>query len=136
MSKSPFYWTLESHSPTPTMNCSSPSPLPTATASARKKPPRPPSRTDSLNPRSTTKPRPKSSITTRNTHADIPSRRLSVPVPCHMSSRPGSVISNHSFGHASASPTITIPPAPAISQEQIDKDVHIILRNLDIVEEG
>ena len=134
MSKSPFYWTLESQSPTPTMNCSRPRPLPTATSSARKKPPRPPSRTDSLNPRSTTKARPKSSITTRNTHADIPTRRLSVPVPCHMSSRPGSVISNHSF--ASASPTITIPPAPAISQDQIDKDVHIILRNLDIVEEG
>jgi len=135
MSKSPFYWTLESHSPTPTMNCSSPSPLPTAaTATARKKPPRPPSRTDSLNPRSTTKSRPKSSITSRNAQVDIPSRRLSVPVPCHMSSRPGSVLSNHSFGQAS--PTIPIPPAPAISQEQIDKDVHIILRNLDIVEEG
>ena len=141
MSKSPFYWTLESHSPTPTMNCSSPSPLPTAsttttTAPARKKPPRPPSRTDSLNPRSTTKARPKSSITVRNAQADIPSRRLSVPVPCHMSSRPGSAISNHSLGHSSVSPTITIPPAPAISQEQIDKDVHLILRNLDIVEEG
>ena len=145
MSKSPFYWTLESHSPTPTMTCGSPSPLPTtattattsSTAStARKKPPRPPSRTDSLNPRSTTKARPKSSFTSRNSSADIPSRRLSVPVPWHMTSRPGSVISNHSLGHTSPTPTITIPPAPAISQEQIDKDVHLILRNLDIVEEG
>merc|ERR1712110_297763 len=101
MSKSPIYWTLESHSPTPTMNCSSPSPLPTAsttttTAPARKKPPRPPSRTDSLNPRSTTKTRPKSSISHRpgvQPAGDIPTRRLSVPVPSHLTGRPGSLIS-------------------------------------------
>ena len=132
MSRSPFYWTLESHSPTPTVP--SPSPLP---PTARKKPPRPPSRTDSLNPRSTAKTRPKSSISSScgTAKTDIPTRRLSVPVPCHMSSRPGSSVSNHSFGQPPPSPTFPFPPAPAISQEQIDKDVHSILRNLDIVEE-
>lgn len=129
MSKSPFYWTLESQSPTPTMNGTN---EPLASSSARKKPPRPPSRTDSLNPRSTKK-RPQSSITTRHISHDIPSRRLSVPVPYHMSSRPGSVLSNHSIP---TSPSPTFPPAPAVSQEQIDKDVHSILRNLDIVEES
>lgn len=137
MSRSPFYWTLESHSPTPTMTNGT-SPTPVASVSARKKPPRPPSRTDSLNPGSRSKTRPKSSITPRsNTNPNIPSRRLSVPVPYHMSSRPGSVLSNHSFGHShpTPSPTLELPPAPAISQEQIDTDVHYILRNLDIVEE-
>ena len=85
MSRSPFYWNIESHSPTPTINELGHSPIPVKT---KKKPPRPPSRTDSLNPRSTKKARPKSSITTRHhTHADIPSRRLSVPVPCHMTPR-------------------------------------------------
>jgi len=133
MSRSPFYWTLESHSPTPTVNGTSPSPQPNP--SSRKKPPRPPSRTDSLNPRSTTKTRPKSSITSQSLKkSDIPTRRLSVPAPFHMSSRPGSVISNSSFPSVQ-SPTFPFPPAPAISQEQIDKDVHSILRNLDIVEE-
>jgi len=144
MSRSPFYWTLESqsHSPTPTVmtvNGTSPSPQPINVPTSRKKPPRPPSRTDSLNPRSTTKTRPKSSITSQSSKSDIPTRRLSVPAPFHMSSRPGSVVSNFSnssFPTAHAqSPTFPFPPAPAISQEQIDKDVHSILRNLDIVEE-
>ena len=137
MSKSPFYWTLESHSPTPssTINGTITVSSPSTQSSSKKKPPRPPSRTDSLNPRSTSKRRPQSSILTNRQHHDpsIPSRRLSVPVPYHMSSRPGSVLSNHS---SIPPPSPTFPPAPAISQEQIDKDVHSILRNLDIVEEA
>ena len=120
LSRSPFYWTLESQSPTPTNKEQSPQPN-----SNRKKPPRPPSRTDSLNPRSTKKTRPQSSIshyTALQTVSDIPTRRLSVPVPSHLSGLPP--------------PSPVFPPAPALSQQQIDKDVDSILRNFDILEEG
>jgi len=124
LSRSPFYWTLESQSPTPTITNKDQS---LQTNGKRKKPPRPPSRTDSLNPRSTAKTRPQSSLsdyTALKTMPDIPTRRLSVPVPCHLSSLP------------LPPPSPVFPPAPALSQHQIDKDVDTILRNLDIVEEG
>ena len=121
LSRSPFYWTLESESPTPNIaQKDQPASI------ARKKPPRPPSRTDSLNPRSTKKTRPKSSIPSVNSlqqNPDIPTRRLSVPVPCHQS-----ILSLPSL----PPPSPVFPPAPALSQQQIDKDVDTILRNLDI----
>ena len=61
MSRSPFYWSIDSPSPAPAVT---PSPVPPPTPSpapvngavkTRKRPPRPPSRTDSLNPNSVTK---------------------------------------------------------------------------------
>lgn len=129
LSRSPFYWTLESQSPTSTIAEEGQS---HQSNSNRKKPPRPPSRTDSLNPRSTKKTRPKSSISHRpgvEPAGDIPTRRLSVPVPSHLTGRPGSLISL-------PPPSPVFPPAPALSQQEIDRDVDSILRNLDIVQEG
>ena len=119
LSRSPFYWTLESQSPTPTITDKGQSPQ----QSNKKKPPRPPSRTDSLNPRSTKKARPKSSISQRTgVQPDIPTRRLSVPVPTHLSGLPP--------------PSPVFPPAPALSQQEIDIDVDSILRNMDILQDG
>eukprot|EP00092_Neocalanus_flemingeri_P011724 GFUD01012641.1.p1 GENE.GFUD01012641.1~~GFUD01012641.1.p1 ORF type:complete len:470 (-),score=74.08 GFUD01012641.1:33-1442(-) len=143
MSKSPFYWNAESHSPLPG---NTPSPVPTLTPSplpphlasqhsngvvqTRKRPPRPPSRTDSLNPNSTAKRRPKSSLVKPRRSSDLPGRPLSVPAPYHLVPRPGSMLSI-------PCPTARRPSSSCstklyVSQEEIDKDVDLILRNLDI----
>jgi len=142
MSKSPFYWNIESQSPHPTQTPSpvptlTPSPLPQALSSqqsngiqkTKKRPPRPPSRTDSLNPKSTSKQRPKSSIATTRRRSDIPIRPLSVPSPNHI--RHGSILSIPC--HQARRPSSSSGSSKMfVSQEEIDKDVDLILRNLDI----
>jgi len=142
MSRSPFYWNIESQSPNPTQTPSpvptlTPSPLPQATSSqqcngvqkTKKRPPRPPSRTDSLNPKSTSKRRPKSSIATTRRSSDFPIRPLSVPSPNHI--RPGSILSIP-CPQARRPSSSSCSSKVFVSQEEIDKDVDLILRNLDI----
>merc|ERR1719500_302170 len=142
MSKSPFYWNIESQSPNPPHTPSpvptlSPSPLPQALSSQqsnglhkpKKRPPRPPSRTDSLNPKSTSKRRPKSSIAATRRGSDFPIRPLSVPSPSHV--RPGSMLSIP-CPQAQGRPSSSCSSRVFLSQEDIDKDVDLILRNLDI----
>ena len=143
MSKSPFYWNIESHSPNPATTPSpvpaqTPSPLPPHLSSqpsngvrkTRKRPPRPPSRTDSLNPNSTSKTRPKSSIVKTRRSSDLPGRPLSVPNPYHLRSRPGSMLSIPC--PTDRRPSSSCSTKLFVSQEEIDKDVDLILRNFDI----
>jgi len=142
-SRSPEYWNIESHSPNPT---TTPSPVPTLTPSplpphfanhhsntvikARKHPPRPPSRTDSLNPNSISKGRPKSAIASARRSSDLPGRPLSVPSPYNLRPRRGSMLSIPC--PSARRPTSSCSTKPFVSQEDIDKDVDLILRNLDI----
>ena len=139
MSRSPFYRNIESHSPYPTdtpVPTLTPSPLPpnvyrqhsNAVITSKKRPPRPPSRTGSLNPNSTSKYRPKSSIATTRRSSDLPTQPLSLPAPNHSRSRAGSMLSNP-CPTPSASSTCSINLF--VSQEEID----LILRNLDIKQE-
>ena len=143
MSKSPFYWNIEFHSPNPATTPSpvpaqTPSPLPPHLSSqhsngvrkTRKRPPRPPSRTDSLNPNSTSKTRPKSSIVKTRRSSDLPGRPLSVPNPYHLRSRPGSMLSIPC--PTARRPSSSCSTKLSVSQEEVDKDVDLILRNLDI----
>ena len=148
MSRSSFYCNIESHSPNTT---DTPSPVLTLTPSSlppnipsqhsnvvvktRKQPPRPPSRTDSLNPKSTSKRRPKSSIATTRRSSDLPARPLSVPAPSHLRSRQGSLLSIPCPTPTSRRPSSTCSTKLYVSQEEIDKDVDMILRNLDIEQE-
>ena len=148
MFKSPFYWNTEPHSPNPT---NTPSPRPTLTPSplphnlpsqhsdgvikTRKRPPRPPSRTDSLNPNSKSNRRPKSSIATTRRCSDLPGRPLSVPSPYHLTHKPGSLLSIPCPTPTSRRQSSTCSSKLFISQEEIDKDVDLILRNLDIEKE-
>ena len=67
--------------------------------------------------------RPHSAVSSRSRRgSELAGRRLSVPAPYHLSTRPHSVL---------ACPTPD-PPRLALSREQIDRDVLTILRNLDI----
>jgi len=143
MSKSPFYWNIESQSPNPT---ETPSPVPTLTPSplplhltsqhsngiikSKKRPPRPPSRTDSLNPKSKSKLRPKSSIATTRRSSDLPCRPLSVPSPHNIKQRPGSLLSIPC--PSPRRPSSSCSTKLFVSQEDIDKDVNLILKNLDV----
>ena len=132
MSRSPFYWSVESQSSYPT---ESPSPVPTLTPSPlppsfslpppsrqekrKKKPPLPPKRKDSLTPQS--KNRPKSSIATYRRSSDIPRTPT-------LAYRPGSLLSI-------PCPSVSRPSSSCsykyISQEEIDKDVEIVMKNFE-----
>jgi len=140
-SKSPFYW----QSSTPTSSpVPRPSPLPPVLSRHPQKrngktPPRPPSRSDSLNPNSKTKihSRPKSAAPMRtrassgSPSSDFPytSRPLSVPVPGHMSH-----YHQHSTPSSRHSSICAPSPTQCPSPRDIEKDVSHILSNLGIEE--
>eukprot|EP00092_Neocalanus_flemingeri_P087143 GFUD01109915.1.p1 GENE.GFUD01109915.1~~GFUD01109915.1.p1 ORF type:complete len:192 (-),score=49.31 GFUD01109915.1:10-585(-) len=97
----------------------------------RKVPPKPPSRTDSLKPNSISKSRPKSSSIARTLlSSSLPGRPDSVPASDHSPSRPGSRLSTPC--PSGRRPGYDCSTALGVDQEEIDKDVGIILRNLDI----
>jgi len=134
-SKSPFYW--QSSTPTGSPVPRSPPP-PVLSRHPQKRngrtPPRPPSRSDSLNPNSKTKiqSRPKSAAPMRtragsgSPSTDFPytSRPLSVPVPSHMSH----------YRCSSSRSSVCAPPSPTQcpAPRDIEKDVSHILSNLGI----
>merc|ERR1712080_22486 len=124
ISKSPFYWhshaqenqDREDQEPARPV-CRHPPPVVAPKPHRRSRtPPRPPSRTDSLNPASKAKGRPQSVVTRSPLPPLVAGRPLSVPAPNLSSSQ-------------LASPSTTPSPSP-LSQEEIDNHVSKVLTSL------
>jgi len=118
LSRSPFYWHKEEEDQEPVRPvCRHPPPAVAPKPHRRSRtPPRPPSRTDSLNPASKAKGRPQSVVTRSPLPPLLAGRPLSVPAP-----------------NLSASPLPSPTPSPSpLSQEEIDNHVCKVLTSLGL----
>lgn len=119
LSRSPFYWHKEEDQEPARPVCRHPPPVVAPKPHRRSRtPPRPPSRTDSLNPASKAKGRPQSVVTRSPLPPLVVGRPLSVPAPNLSSTQ-------------LASPSATPSPSP-LSQEEIDNHVSKVLTSLGL----